>query len=89
VFTTLAEIVGRRPPWLRIPRWALGPAGAVVDALRRAIRLPLDGSQLRMSGHYLYCDTSKARRELLLGDPRSFRQAAQETYDWYCEQGVI
>jgi len=89
VFTTLAEIVGRRPPRLKIPHWALGPAGAVVDALGRVIRLPLDGSQLRMSGHYLYCDTSKARRDLLLGEPRPFRQAAQETYDWYCEQGVL
>ncbi len=89
VFATLAEIVGRRPPWLKIPHWALGPAGASVDALRRLIRLPLDGSQLRMSGHYLYCDTSKARRELLLGEPRPFRQAAQETYDWYRAQGVI
>jgi dihydroflavonol-4-reductase len=89
VFTTLAEIVGRKPPWLKIPHWALGPAAAVADGLRPVVRLPLDGSQLRMSGHYLFCDTAKAQRELGLGPPRSFRQAAQETYDWYRARGVI
>ena len=89
VFVTLAEIVGRRPPWLKIPRWALGPAAAAVDALRVLIPLPLDGDQLRMSGHYLFCDTSKAQRELSMGEPRSFRQAAQETFDWYRAQGVV
>lgn len=89
VFAMLAEIVGRRPPWLKIPHRALGPAAAAVDALRVMLPLPLDGSQLRMSGHYLYCDASKAKRELLLGEPRSFRQAAQEAFGWYRAQGVI
>jgi dihydroflavonol-4-reductase len=89
VFTTLAEIVGRRPPWLKIPHWALGPAATAVDALRPLIRLPLDGSQLRMSGHYLFCDTAKARNELGLAAPRPFRQAAQETFDWYRAQGIL
>jgi dihydroflavonol-4-reductase len=89
VFTLLAEIAGRRPPWLKIPHAALGPLATIVDALRLVFSLPLDGGQLRMSGHYLYCDTSKARRDLRLGAPRPFRQAAQETYDWYRAQGVI
>jgi dihydroflavonol-4-reductase len=89
VFTTLAEIVGRRPPWLKIPGWALGPLAGAVDALRLAIPLPLDGGQLRMSGHFLWVDASRAKRELSLGEPRSFRQAAQETYDWYRAQGVV
>jgi dihydroflavonol-4-reductase len=89
VFATLAEIVGRRPPWLKIPHWALRPAGAVADALSPLIRLPFDGSQLRMSGYRLFCDITRAQRELGLGVPRPFREAAQETYDWYRAQGVL
>jgi len=46
-------------------------------------------SHLRLSVHYLYCDTSKAQRELDLPEPRPFRQAAQEAYNWCRERGVI
>ncbi len=89
VFATLAEIVGGRPPWLKLPHWAVPPAAAVVDALRHVVSLPLDGDQLRHAAHYLWCDTSKARRELAFSPARSFRQAAQETYDWYCAHGAL
>jgi len=88
-FTILTEIVGRRSPWLKIPRWMIEPTAVAIEWLRPLVRLPFDSSQLRLSRHYLYCDTSKARRELDLPEPRPFRQAAQETYDWYREQGVI
>lgn len=89
IFTTLAEIVGRRPPWLAIPGWAIPPAAVGLDTVGRLVRLPLNGDQLRMSHHPVFCDTSKARTELNLPPPRSFRQAAQEAYDWYKSQGVI
>lgn len=89
LFTILAAIVGRRPPWLRITGWMIPTAAAVLEIVGRLIRLPLNGDQLRMSAHRLFCDTSKARRELGLTAPRPFRQAAQEAYDWYREQGVI
>lgn len=88
-FTILAEIVGRQPPWLRVPGWAIPPAAALIDTLGRFFRLPLNGDQLRLSAHRLFCDTTKARDELGLSTARPFRQAAQEAYDWYRAQGVI
>ncbi len=89
VFETLAEIVGGRPPWLKLPRLAVGPAAAAVDLLRHVLPLPLDGDQLRHAAYRLWCDTTKARRELDLAPARPFRQAAQEAYDWYVAHGVL
>jgi nucleoside-diphosphate-sugar epimerase len=57
--------------------------------LRRVLPLPLDGNQFRLSHQFLFCDTSKAQRELGLPEPRPFRQAAQEAYDWYRDRGMI
>lgn len=89
VFTTLTEIAGKRPPWLKISGWMIEPAAIAIEWLRPVVQLPFDSSQLRLSRYHLYCDTSKARHELNLPEPRPFRQAAQEAYDWYREQGVI
>lgn len=89
IFTILAEIVGRRPPWLRVPGWAVPPTAVFIDLIGRFVRLPLNGDQLRMSGYELFCDTTKARVELGLSTPRLFRQAAQEAFDWYRTEGVI
>jgi len=89
VFTILTEIVGRRPPWLKIPRRLIEPGAKLIDWMRPLITLPFNSSQLRRSRHYLYCDTSKAQKELELPQPLPFRQAAQDAYDWYLEQGMI
>jgi dihydroflavonol-4-reductase len=89
IFTTLNEIVGRRPPWLRIPGWTIPPYAFLVDLLSKVAPLPVSGSLLRMSRHYLFCDTRKAQHELGLTAPRPFRQAAQEAADWYRREGVI
>jgi len=84
-----SQIVGRAPRWVRLPGWIIEPGAFLLNLLRRFITLPLDGDQLRLSRYYLYADISKAQRELGLGGPRSFRQAAQEAYDWYVARGII
>ena len=89
VFTTLAEIVARRPPWFKLPHAAVTPVAALIDGLRRFVPLPVNGDQLRHASHYLWCDPTKARHELGLAQPLPFRQAAQEAFDWYCQQGVL
>jgi dihydroflavonol-4-reductase len=89
VFDTIAGITGARPPWLKIPDAIIPPLARVIDFINRILPLPLNGGQLRMSRHKLYCDTSKAAEQLGFRAVRSFQQAAQETYDWYREQGVI
>lgn len=88
-FETLAEVVGGRKPWLRLPGWVVAGTAWGVDRLRSLVPLPLDGAQLRLSRHYLYCDTSKAQRELGVQASRPFRQAVEETYAWYRARGMI
>jgi dihydroflavonol-4-reductase len=89
LFTLLAEVVGGRPPWLLLPDWAIDPAAAVVDLMRHVVPLPLEGNQLRLSRHRLFCDTSKAQRELGLTRTRPARQAIVEAFAWYRARGIV
>ena len=84
-----ARIVGRRPPWLRLPDPLVPPLAVLLDVIGRFVQTPLSGAQLRMSRHRLWVDTSKAQRELGLAAPKSFSLAAQEAYDWYRSAGMI
>ncbi len=89
VFRTLTEIAGRRAPWLKIPTRAIEPTAWLCDVLGKWLPLPFNGAQLRMTREYLYCDTSKSINELNLSNPKPFRQAAQEAYDWYRQHGYL
>ena len=89
LFTLLAEVVGSRPPWLRLPDWAIEPAAASLDLARRILPMPLDGNQLRLSRHRLFCDISQARSELGLTRTRTARQAIVEALAWYRAHGVV
>jgi dihydroflavonol-4-reductase len=89
VLSAIARMVGRRPPWLHLPDAAVPLAAAWLDAAGRLVRLPMNGAQMRISRHRLFCDVSKARRELGFSATRTFSQAAQEAYDWYRSAGMI
>ena len=86
-FTILTEITGRRSPWLKIPGWIVPPAAWLLDRIK--LGLPFDGGQLRMSLHHMYCDVSRSLAALNLDQPRPFRQAAQDAYQWYRQQGLL
>jgi dihydroflavonol-4-reductase len=88
LFTLLAEVVGSSRPWLRLPDWAIEPAAASLDLARRILPMPLDGNQLRLSRHRLFCDTAKARDQLGIVNRRSARQAIIEALAWYRAHGV-
>ncbi len=88
-FTRLSELVGRKRPWLKIPNWIIPPAAKLMELLPPGTNLPFDKSQLLLSRHHLYCDIQPARDALELNPPRSFRQAAEDTYRWYQEQGML
>jgi dihydroflavonol-4-reductase len=84
--TTLmaCEIAGVRPPRLTQPRWTIPLAALALNGIAALIgpKLPLSGEQMRLTGEYIYFDSSKAQREL--GLPHTpIRQALQECYDWY------
>jgi dihydroflavonol-4-reductase len=88
-FTTLTEIVGRRPPWLHIPDWLVRVGARALKLLPRFPFLPFDANQLRLSQNHIYCAIHPARQALGLGEPLSFRQAAQDAYEWYLQAGII
>lgn len=86
----ICQIVGRRPPRLKIPRWLLPPAAVAVRAVRAVLgrRLPLDDNQVRMLSAEIYADCGKARRELDL--PQTpFPVAVQDAYNWYNIHGYL
>jgi dihydroflavonol-4-reductase len=82
----IANVVGRKPPALRLPRWVIGPTASAVDLANRVSSRPplISGEQLRMSGLSIYFDSSKAIREL--GYPMlPLRGAVEKAYRWYHE----
>jgi dihydroflavonol-4-reductase len=86
VAETIAEVVGRKPPALRLPRWVIGPTARTVDLFNRVSSRPpmITGEQLRMSGLSIYFDSHKAVQELgysLL----PFRGSVEKAYRWYHE----
>jgi len=87
--TAIAGMVGRRPPWLHLPNGIVPAVGRLLDVAGRFVELPLNGAQMRISRHRLFCDVSKAQRDLGFAATRSFSQAAQEAYDWYRSAGMI
>lgn len=87
--TQVAEIVGRKPPGWIAPTWLVRRLATPVDWLSNLFPLPTNGDLLRFAGLYFYYDTSKARHELGLSQPRSARTAAEDTYHWYRERGMV
>jgi len=86
----ICQVVGRRPPRLKIPGWVLPPAAVVVRAARAVFGRPEvpDENQVRMLGTEIYFDVSKARRELDL--PQTpFPLAVQDAYNWYNKHGYL
>lgn len=77
-----AEVVGRRPPRLFLPLWAVPFVRRMLEPLRRRLRLPVEPSLLWLAGYYFFYDIRKARRELGLPRPRPYRTAARETLAW-------
>lgn len=84
-----AEVVGRRPPALRVPLAVVPPLRAALEPFRRRLRLPIEPSLLWLAGYYFFYDTTKARRELGLPAPKPYRIAAQETFAWLESVGAL
>jgi dihydroflavonol-4-reductase len=90
VLTDIAEIVGRPPPRVRLPRAALYPVALGAEFLARLSgRTPfatLDG--LRMARYYMHFDDAKARRELGYTS-RPYRQGLVEAIEWFAQAGYL
>jgi dihydroflavonol-4-reductase len=90
MLTDIAEIAGRRPPRMQLPRFAVYPFAFGAELLAHATgRTPfatVDG--LRMSRHYMHFDDSKARRELGYTS-RPYREGLAEAIDWFAQAGYL
>jgi dihydroflavonol-4-reductase len=90
MLATIAGIVGRRPPRLRIPRPPLFPLAWLAEAVaRRTGREPfvtLDG--LRMAKYRMVFSSAKAERDLGYR-ARPYRDGLQDAIEWFGRAGYL
>jgi dihydroflavonol-4-reductase len=90
ILAGVAQAVGRRPPWLRVPHSVLFPVAIGAElAARITGRDPfvtLDG--VRMSRKKMYFGSEKASRELGY-TPRPAREAIADAVSWFGANGYL
>jgi dihydroflavonol-4-reductase len=66
VIQETCRIAGRKPPLLTSPTWLARLSAPLLRAVMPAIgrKFTLDDETIDMSGHFWYCDSTKAGREL-------------------------
>jgi len=86
----IAEIVGRKPPTIRIPRVPLYPLAWVNEWIAKAAgRTPfLTVDSLRMAKHRMFFTSAKAEVELGYS-ARPHRQALIDAISWFRSAGMI
>ncbi len=90
LLTLVAAELGRRPPWLTVPRGVTRLAARLGRAALQAVRLPPPPLlvQLDLCARDMYFDGRKAEREL--GLPRiGARVAVKDAWHWYREHGLL
>jgi dihydroflavonol-4-reductase len=86
----VCRVVGKSPPAVRLPSFALPPLAVAVRLARAVLgnRVPMNEGQVRLLSAFLYADSGKAQREL--GLPQTpFESTVQKTYNWYMENGYL
>jgi dihydroflavonol-4-reductase len=87
---TIAGLVGRRPPTVRLPRGPLFPLAWANERLAAITGkepfLTLDG--LRMAKHTMFYSSAKAEAELGYR-ARAYAEAVAEAIDWFRAAGMI
>jgi dihydroflavonol-4-reductase len=86
----IANLVGRRPPWLRMSRRLLYPAAAAAEFLAartgREPFLTLDG--LRMAKNRMFFTSAKAQRELGF-EARPYAEGLKDAVTWFRGAGYL
>jgi dihydroflavonol-4-reductase len=86
----LAEITGRRPPWLRVPYALAWCSAACMEAVARVSGAPpkVPLTAVRMAKKRMYFSPAKAVREL--GLPQTdVREALQDAARWFAAHGYV
>ncbi len=86
----IANLTGRKPPTLALPRWPLYPlaigAEAVAKITKREPFVTVDG--LKMSKNKMYFTSAKAERELGYR-ARPYREGLSDALDWFRQAGYL
>ena len=86
----IAELSGRKPPRIQLPRQPLIPLAFAAEAIARITgREPfLTRDALRMAGHHMFFTSARAERELGYR-ARPHRLALQDALSWYRTAGYL
>lgn len=79
----VARVTGAPAPAVNLPGGVMRALRAPASLMERFLSFPVSAELLVMAGRYLYYDTSKARRELVLPPARAVEQAVREAYAWF------
>jgi dihydroflavonol-4-reductase len=90
LLTDVAELVGRKPPRIRIPRGAIYPIAIVAEMVARVTGATpfVTVDALRMSRHHMYFNDAKARRELGYSS-RPYREGIADAIAWFTQAGYL
>ena len=90
ILAEVAQAVGRRPPWLRVPHGVLFPVAIGAELAARVTGrdpfVTLDG--IRMSRKKMYFTSEKASHELAYA-PRPAREAIVDAVRWFEAHGYL
>jgi len=90
IIRALADLSGRRIPFMTFPKWFLAAFGRVADGVQRRLktRLPWSAEGIWVLNCNARCDDSKTRRDLGL-EPRPLRETFADTVRWLVEVGRL
>jgi dihydroflavonol-4-reductase len=90
LLTDIAQLIGRRPPRLQLPRTVLYPVAFAAETVARATGgtpfATIDG--LRMSRYHMYFNDAKARGEFGYRS-RPYREGLAEAIAWFAQAGYL
>jgi dihydroflavonol-4-reductase len=90
IIRTLADLTGRRLPFVTLPSWFLAAFGRTVDIVQRRLRtrLPWTGEGIWVLNCAARCDDSKARSQLAF-EARPLRETFADTIRWLVQVGHL
>jgi len=90
ILAEIADIVGRKPPQVRLPHALVMPVAYAAEAFARltGVAPVATVEEVRMSKKRMYFSSEKARRELGYS-VRPARQALEDAVRWYRDNGYL
>ncbi|HEY3779072.1 MAG TPA: hopanoid-associated sugar epimerase [Rhizomicrobium sp.] len=90
ILALIAELAGRKPPRVRLPRGPLFPLALFAEAAAQVTgKEPfLTRDALKMAGHHMYFTSARAERELGYR-ARPHREALADALAWYRSAGYL